>query len=104
MKAHHAALCRLAENLELRTPAMLAEPGNHWGGTTVAKLAPPVMCPDHPGEKAGACRVCEQAAIPPPANWRDDVTLTRRTRPKTRPEPTHDLADVRARADAEEAL
>ena len=97
-----AALCRLAENPELRTPAMLADQGSHWGGTTVAKLTPPVTCPDHPGEKAGACRVCESAAVPPPANWRDDVTLTRRTRPKTRPEPTHDLTDVRARADAEE--
>jgi hypothetical protein len=98
-----AALCRLAENRELRTPAMLADPGTHWTGTTVAKLTPPVMCPDHPGQPAGRCPACDAETTPPPTGWRDDVTLTRRTRPKTRPEPTHDLADVRARADAEEA-
>ena len=96
-----AALCRLAENRELRTPASLASPGAHWGGTTVAKVAPPVMCPDHPSQKASWCLECEDEATPPPADWRGDVTLSRRARPKTRPEPTHDLADVRARADRE---
>ena len=101
-----AALCRLAENRDLRTPAMLADPGTHWAGTTVAKVAPPVTCPDHPAEKAGACRVCESAATQPPANWRDGLTLTRRDRPKARTEPTPDrtrIKQIRAALDAEEA-
>src|SRR5690349_20656220 len=65
------ALCRLAENLELRTPALLAEPGPHWSGTTVATRQPPVKCPEHPGEKAGACRECEALAVPAPEGWRE---------------------------------
>lgn len=98
-----AALCRLAENYELRTPATLVDPGKHWHGTSVATRQPPVMCPDHPGEKAGACPKCEAAAVPPPPDWRDGITLARRARPHTKPEPTNDLEATRARADAQEA-
>lgn len=50
-----AALCKLAENYELRTPAMLDQPGPHWAGTTVATRTPPTMCPDHPEWRAHRC-------------------------------------------------
>lgn len=60
-------------------------------------------CPLHKQHAAWKCPECDAETTPPPADWRGDVTLTRRPRPKTRPEPTHDLADVRARIDAEEA-
>jgi hypothetical protein len=58
-----AALCRLAENRDLRTPALLAEPGPHWGGTTTATRQPPQRCPEHPTERAWNCRPCEAQAI-----------------------------------------
>ena len=103
-----AALCRLAENRELRTPASLASPGTHWAGTTVAKVAPPVMCaePDHSDELARECRKCRALAVTDKAELKRKADLVRaemkrRARPKTRPEPTHDLADARARADRE---
>jgi len=104
-----AALCRLAENRELRTPAMLAEPGTHWTGTTVAKLPPPIMCADHPAEPARECRECRAlaertdhsaGAAAVRAEYR---TRTRRT---PRPEPTPDrtrIEQIRAELDAEEA-
>lgn len=57
-----AALCRLAENHDMRTPALLAEPGPHWGGTTVATRKPPTMCPDHPTSRALNCRECARVA------------------------------------------
>jgi hypothetical protein len=53
-----AALCRLAENRDLRTPALLAEPGPHWGATTVATRQPPSMCPDHPTSRILDCQEC----------------------------------------------
>jgi len=97
-----AALCRLAENRELRTPAMLADPGTHWSGTTVAKVAPPVMCVDHPSQPARACPECIAAAVPA-----DQCAAWQRPKPARRPtvvrrEPTPaDLAETRARADRE---
>jgi hypothetical protein len=65
-----AALCRLAENTQLRTPALLAEPGAHWAGTTVATRQPPQRCTDHPTQPAGRCTQCEHLATPPPPQWR----------------------------------
>lgn len=58
-----AALCRLAENRDMRTPALLAEPGTHWGGTTVATRKPPTMCPDHPTSRALDCRQCAAVTV-----------------------------------------
>ena len=52
------ALCRLAANAELKTPAMLADPGSHWRDTTVASRLAPVMCPDHKAHLARDCREC----------------------------------------------
>jgi hypothetical protein len=95
------ALCRLAANAELRTPAILADPGTHWADTTVAKRTPPVMCPEHSTEKAGACRVCIARATPPPADWRPAPTRTPRTH--TRPTPERPSLDAtHARADEEQ--
>ena len=104
-----AALCRLAENLELRTPALLAEAGPHWSGTSVAKLTPPVMCPDHPAQPARECRDCRELAE------RTDhsagaaavrAEMKRRARTARRPEQTPDtdrIEQVRKQLDAEEA-
>jgi hypothetical protein len=58
-----AALCRLAENRDLRTPALLAEPGPHWAGTTVATRPPPTMCADHPTSRALDCRQCAAETV-----------------------------------------
>lgn len=103
-----AALCKLAENYDLRTPAMLADPGQHWAGTSVASRLPPSMCPEHPTEKAAACPAClsqavdrdrarELAAAARAAIPRRQVTHTHRE-----PAPT-DLNDVRRRADQQAA-
>lgn len=53
-----AALFRLADDPETRSPARLASPGDHWAGTTVASKRPPTMCGDHPTERALGCRQC----------------------------------------------
>ena len=60
-----SALSRLADNRELRTPALLAEPGPHWHGTPIAAQRPPTMCGDHPQQRALGCRPCadELAAV-----------------------------------------
>ena len=102
-----AALCRLAENRDLRTPAMLAEPGTHWAGTTVAKLAPPVMCVDHPDQPARECRECRALAVPAAecATWQRPAP-SRRARTARRPDPTPDETRrqaLRDQLDAKEA-
>ena len=99
-----AALCRLAENRELRTPAMLADPGTHWSGTTVAKVAPPVMCPEHPAEKASACKECIAAAVPADqcAAWRRPTPTRRPTVVRREPQTDRERADaLRALIDQE---
>jgi hypothetical protein len=53
-----SALCRLADNRELRTPATLPDPGAHWAGTPVAAIRPPTMCGDHPRRRALNCPDC----------------------------------------------
>jgi hypothetical protein len=104
-----AALCRLAENLELRTPAILADPGHHWSGTTVASRQAPVMCTDHPAQPRGRCTEC--AAIAAATDHAKGAALVKRAlstaprppAPRT-PEhfaPVHDLDDARRRADQE---
>ena len=107
-----AALCRLAENLDLRTPAMLADPGNHWGGTTVASRQAPSMCPDHPSEKAGQCLVtgpCSLEVITDPARAKElaaaaKAAIPRRQTIHKHPEPpVTDVRAAREAIDAEEA-
>lgn len=99
------ALCRLAANPDLRTPAILADPGSHWTDTTVAKLAPPVTCVDHPAQLARDCRECRAAAertdhSAGAAAVRANMKRAPKRAPRPQPAPT-DLDDVRARADRE---
>ena len=59
-----AAACRLACNLKLRNPGMLAQPGAHWrapaeGGPTVSVVV--TRCPEHPEHPAARCPECEEA-------------------------------------------
>ena len=61
------AACRCASDLEMATPGLIPQPGQHWQGTTVAKRPIPVMCSEHSGHKAGDCRVCASLAIERPA-------------------------------------
>lgn len=102
------ALCRLAGNAELRTPATLADPGTHWRDTRVGKLPPPVTCPEHSAEKAGACRVCAAQSVPPPsaiADARKSLLHRARTNigPNRKPPTPSNLTATRARADQLEA-
>jgi len=53
-----AALAALARRGDVRTPAMLAHPGPHWTGTTVAERKPPTMCGTHPQRRALECPEC----------------------------------------------
>ena len=57
-----AAACRLACNLKLRNPGMLAQPGAHWrapaeGGPTVSVVV--TRCPEHPEHPAARCPECD---------------------------------------------
>ena len=59
-----AAAFRLAGNLKLRNPGMLAQPGAHWrapaeGGPTVSVVV--TRCPEHPEHPAARCPACEEA-------------------------------------------
>lgn len=100
------ALCRLAGNLELRTPATLASPGPHWRDTETGKRSLPDLCPEHRAQKAGACPECIARAVPADRAaelglWQRPK-LTRPARTRRAPQPsTPDLGDVRARADRE---
>lgn len=54
------ALLRLAENQALRTPAMLAEDGSHWGTPTTVPTQSQARCAEygHEHELASNCRIC----------------------------------------------
>ena len=57
-----AAAFRLAGNLKLRNPGMLAQPGTHWrapaeGGPTVSVVV--TRCPEHPEHPAARCPACD---------------------------------------------
>jgi len=64
------AACRVAANEQIRTPALIAEPGPHWQGLTAGSRLAPVMCQDHPERKAGGCPECWEARRPPPADFK----------------------------------
>jgi hypothetical protein len=101
------ALCRLAANPDLRTPAVLADPGTHWANTTVASRTPPVMCPEHVTQPARDCPDCRAQAVTDKVAVSELAAKVRAhyrptTRPAPKPEPTPaDLAAVRERADRE---
>ena len=59
-----AAAFRLAGDLKVRTPGMLAQPGKHWrapaeGGPTVSVIQ--TRCGEHPEHPAARCPACEEA-------------------------------------------
>jgi hypothetical protein len=67
------ALLKLAAKPDLRTPAMLAEDGAHWGTATVIPAATQARCPlpGHEHELASNCRSCAgdaKAGDPTPAD------------------------------------
>lgn len=99
------ALCRLAGNRELRTPATLHQPGSHWRDTAVAARLAPVNCPDHPAHLTRDCPEC--AALSDRADHAKGAAAARAAikpppKPNRPPEPPpRDLDAVRARADQE---
>lgn len=62
------ALCALAENRELRTPALLASPGKHWqqdGEPVGPNGSNNVRCPEHT-LSFHPCPQCAAKRTPPP--------------------------------------
>jgi len=49
---------------DMRTPALIADPGPHWQGLAAGSRLAPVMCVTHPEQKAGSCAECFKAAVP----------------------------------------
>jgi len=58
------AACRCAANPDMRTPALIADPGPHWQGLAAGSRLAPQMCVTHPEQKAGSCAECFKAARP----------------------------------------
>jgi len=58
------AACRVAANPDMRTPALIADPGPHWQGLAAGSRLAPQMCMTHPEQKAGSCPECFKAAVP----------------------------------------
>lgn len=100
------ALVNLAENRELRTPALLAEAGQHWrdgAEATGPNVSHDVRCPDHP-RQVHPCPECRATARPVTddelAALRAIVHGTPKHLRRHEPKP-RDLETVRARADQE---
>ena len=72
------AACRCAANPDMRTPALIADPGPHWHGLAAGSRLAPVMCVTHPEQKAGGCPECVKAAVPRP----EDFVVPRRSHHK----------------------
>lgn len=77
-----AALARLAGRADVRTPAMLAAPGPHWAGTTVADRRPPTMCGEHPTRRALGCPECAATVVGDAAAGVAAVRAAIRTAPR----------------------
>jgi hypothetical protein len=98
------AACRCAANPDMRTPALIAEPGPHWLGTTAGTRQAPIMCADHPQWKGGHCPQCFGERRPKP----DNFVVPRPTRsrgylqtiPSTFAAMVNDLTAARDKADA----
>jgi len=58
------AACRVAANPDMRTPALIADPGPHWQGLAAGSRLAPQMCVTHSEQKAGSCAECFKAAVP----------------------------------------
>lgn len=98
------ALINLADNTDLRTPAILAQPGSHWlapDGSHVQRRGDnDVRCPDH-SMSVMPCPQCEAKRCDPT----DDYLAAKAALPKRAPSPTQrHLADIeRERAADKEA-
>ena len=80
-----AAACRLACNLKLRNPGMLAQPGAHWrapaeGGPTVSVVV--TRCPEHPEHPAARCPECAHAELGDPVAGAAAVREALRSAPR----------------------
>lgn len=60
------AATRCAANQDMRTPALIAEPGPHWLGLATGKRIASPTCSEHPQRNAGHCPECIAQAIPKP--------------------------------------
>jgi len=63
------AACRCAANPDMRTPALIADPGPHWQGLAAGSRLAPQMCATHPEQKAGGCPDCWAERKPKPASF-----------------------------------
>jgi len=63
------AAVRCAANPQMRTPALIAEPGPHWQGTDTGQRMAPIMCVDHPQNPARNCLECVAQSVPPPPGF-----------------------------------
>jgi len=101
------ALTWVACDPETTSPGRVLEAGPWWRAVTADKGTTSTVttrCPEHPAHAAWNCPDCDAATTPPPENWRDGLTLTRRDRPKARTEPTPDptrIEQIRAELDRE---
>lgn len=71
------AAADLADNAELRTPALLPQPGPHWqraDGTSARRDSHAMRCPKHPSS-VHPCPQCaaDPGYVEPPADWRKDA-------------------------------
>ena len=63
------AACRCAANPDMRTPALIADPGPHWLGLAAGTRLAQQMCVMHPARKAGGCVDCQSMSVPKPADF-----------------------------------
>lgn len=83
------ALIALAENRELRTPALLASPGKHWVQDNEAvgpNVTNNVRCPEHP-INFHPCPLCAAKKCPPPLDDPEYVAMKEALKART-PVPT----------------
>src|SRR5690349_17586979 len=74
------ALVNLAENHDLRTPAILAQPGSHWSAPNGERIqirgTNDVHCHEHPSS-VHPCPHCAAKSTPPPVNDPEWIAMKR---------------------------
>ena len=108
------ALVNLAENPDLRTPAILAQPGSHWSAPNGERVqirgANDVHCPEHPSSVHPCPQCAAKRCTPDPVEHADYLAAKEALRGRQgpapveqrhKPTPTEELAIARARADKE---
>ena len=90
------ALVNLAENPDLRTPAILAQPGSHWrnpdGSTSHRRGDNDVRCIEHPSSFM-PCPQCEAKRTPPPADDPEYAAMKAALKGRRGPMPNTDTRD-----------